>query len=383
MLHQAIIRSHYLAPSRFVSLSLTFQRSPRILVSNSASNYYHLGRRYSTMQALRFEKTGSFDELALRTVEKPSIAPGEALVRVRAAGINGSDAAGILGILPFVTTPRTPGRDFSGEVIEALDEAGAPAKEWIGSHVWGTDGKRGFTSDGTFAEFVKVPLSLLSRKPERLSHVEAASITLQWLCAWITVDTLANVKKGDNVIIIGARGGIGSAVAQLCHDRGARIFGTYSSLAKVSPPPYIHPIELSSNTAIRDTIAQHGLHNKVDVLLDCAGYDQPFNDAVLTMVPDGTGRVVVMAVHAKDGLFPVNLRAFYTKSLTLKGMSSSILDAPQVKTFLDWLAGKIDSGAFQGPQSTNTVDLQDMGAVTGALKEILTRSSHARSVIVP
>lgn len=41
------------------------------------------------MQALRFEKTGSFDDLALSNVEKPSLTPGEALIRVRAAGING------------------------------------------------------------------------------------------------------------------------------------------------------------------------------------------------------------------------------------------------------------------------------------------------------
>lgn len=41
------------------------------------------------MQALRFEKTGSFDDLALQSIQKPSLAPGEALVRVKAAGING------------------------------------------------------------------------------------------------------------------------------------------------------------------------------------------------------------------------------------------------------------------------------------------------------
>jgi len=41
------------------------------------------------MQALRFEKTGSFDDLTLSNVEKPSLAPGEALIQVRAAGING------------------------------------------------------------------------------------------------------------------------------------------------------------------------------------------------------------------------------------------------------------------------------------------------------
>lgn len=181
----------------------------------------------------------------------------------------------------------------------------------------------------------------------------------------------------------GARGGIGSAAAQLCHDRGARIFGTYTSLAKVTPPPYITPIELSSNTAIRDTIAKQGLRNKIDVLLDCAGYEQPFNDAVFTMTPDGSGRVVVMAVHAKDGLFPIDLRAFYTKALTLKGMSSGILDSIEIKAFLDMLAAKIDSGTLQGPKEVNTVDIEDMSAVNEALKDILTRSSHVRSVIVP
>lgn len=63
-----------------------------------------------------------------------------------------SDAAAVLGVLPFVTTPRTSGRDFSGEVVEALDDSGALLPEWVGEDVWGTGSERGFTSDGTFAE---------------------------------------------------------------------------------------------------------------------------------------------------------------------------------------------------------------------------------------
>lgn len=335
------------------------------------------------MQALRFEKTGSLDNLSLVQIDKPSLAPGEALVRVRAAGINGSDAAAVLGILPFVTTPRTPGRDFSGEVVEALDHAGITLQEWTGADVWGTGSDRGFTSDGTFAEFVKVPVMALSRKPKTLGHTEAASMTLPWLCAWITVDTLANIKKGDNVIIIGARGGIGSAAAQLCKDRGARIFGTYSSLANITPPSYVTPIQLSSGTAIREAIAKEGLQNKIDVLLDCAGYETPFNDALFTMTPVGTGRVVVMAAHAKDGLFPINMRTFYTKALTMKGMKSSMLDSSEIKEFLDELSSKIDSGAFEGPKEVKPVNMEDIDAVRAALQEILTRSAHVRPVIVP
>ncbi|KAG1835977.1 hypothetical protein DFJ58DRAFT_819821 [Suillus subalutaceus] len=317
------------------------------------------------MTSLKFEKTGSLDELSLVNIDKPILCPGEALVRVRAAGINGSDAAGIIGTLPFVTTPRIPGRDFSGEVVEALDASGTSSQEWIGAEVWGTGSDRGFTSDWN------------------IFSVRAGSMTLPWLCAWITVDTLANVKEGDNVIIIGARGGIGSAAAQLCKERGARIFGTYTSLAKVTPPSYVTPIELGSKNAIREAIAKAGLQNKIDVLLDCAGYDQPFNDAIFTMTANGTGRVVVMAVHAKDGLFPVNLRSFYTKALTLKGMKSSILGPLEVKEVLDDLAKKIDSGLLEGPKEVNEVDMRNMDNVKGALQEILTRASHVRSVIVP
>ena len=50
---------------------------------------YYISSRNLTMQALRFEKTGSFDHLTLSNVENPSLASGEALIRVRAAGING------------------------------------------------------------------------------------------------------------------------------------------------------------------------------------------------------------------------------------------------------------------------------------------------------
>jgi len=145
----------------------------------------------------------------------------------------------------------------------------------------------------------------------------------------------------------------------------------------------VTPIELTSGTAIRDAIAKEGLQNKIDVLLDCAGYERPLNDALFTMTPVGTGRVIVMAAHAKDGMFPINLRTFYTKALTLKGMKSSILNSLEIKAFLDELASKVDSGVFEGPKGVKTVEMKDIGSVRDALKEILTRSAHIRSVIVP
>lgn len=91
---------------------------------------------------------------------------------------------------------------------------------------------RGVSDTTSFdPRFVKVPLAELSRKPETLSHVQAASMTLPWLCAWITIETLAKVKKGDNVIIIGASGPL------LRHAKGYSFLSTHLQALVVALAP--------------------------------------------------------------------------------------------------------------------------------------------------
>ena len=201
----------------------------------------------TTMNALRFAQKGAIESvLKLEKVPKPSLAAGEALVRVKAAGINSvrsmssslnpsillsfscvlltdyrvqSDSVGIQGWIPVTTVPRIPGRDFSGEVVDVFDES---AKEWIGKEVWGTGGARGFAYDGTYAEwvslcfrgrsflgphpvfprFTKVKVAELSKKPKALNHPQAASLGLSLVCAWIAI-RLSEVKPTDNVLVIG------------------------------------------------------------------------------------------------------------------------------------------------------------------------------------
>jgi len=122
------------------------------------------------------------------------------------------------GVLANYNGSPYPGRDFSGEVVQVSNNASTSG--WLGAEVWGTGGTLGFRSDGTFAEVsflrhprekydlncppqnVKVPLEGLSRKPKALDHARAASITLSWICAWLAADKLAQVKQGENVLII-------------------------------------------------------------------------------------------------------------------------------------------------------------------------------------
>ncbi len=82
------------------------------------------------MRALRFEKTGSLDQLKIVDIPRPIPATGEALVQVKAAAINPSDVKNVLGKMHETTVPRTPGRDFAGIIVE-----GPP--EWLNKPVFG------------------------------------------------------------------------------------------------------------------------------------------------------------------------------------------------------------------------------------------------------
>ena len=102
------------------------------------------------MRALRFQKTGSLDDLRLEDVSTPSLAAGEVLVRVRAAAINPSDVKNVQGKMHETTVPRIPGRDFAGVVVGGSDELS-------GQSVFGSGGNLGFGRDGSHAEYVAVP----------------------------------------------------------------------------------------------------------------------------------------------------------------------------------------------------------------------------------
>jgi NADPH2:quinone reductase len=169
------------------------------------------------MRAIRFEAFG--DPSVLIAVEVPAPIADEktAVVRVLAASINPSDVKNVAGAMSQTTLPRVPGRDFAGVV-----EAGP--SEWIGAEVWGTGGDAGFTRDGTHAGLIAVPVASLRRKPKTLSFEEAASVGVNYLTAWCGIEA-AGLKSGETVLLIGARGGVGSAAAQIARRLGARVIG--------------------------------------------------------------------------------------------------------------------------------------------------------------
>jgi NADPH2:quinone reductase len=112
----------------------------------------------------------------------------------------------IAGPMQGTVLPRVPGRDFSG-----VFESGP--REWLGAEVWGTDGDAGFTLDGSHAELIAIPEAALARKPAALSHTKAACVRVAFLVTWLI--NYGGLMTGDTLAVVGAIGGVGSAVVQL------------------------------------------------------------------------------------------------------------------------------------------------------------------------
>ncbi len=141
---------------------------------------------------------------------------GDALVEIRAAAINPSDAKATLGLMPHAVFPRTPGRDFAGVVIDG------PA-DLIGKDVFGSSGQLGIGRDGTHATHLVVEASALVEKPANISLAEAAGIGVPFVTAQEGFRRSGMPKPGETVLILGLNGKVGQAATQIASWQGARV----------------------------------------------------------------------------------------------------------------------------------------------------------------
>jgi NADPH2:quinone reductase len=168
------------------------------------------------MKAIQFKTFGNPEVLETVDLPTPQADADSVVVQIKAASVNPSDVKNVSGHFEHTVLPRTPGRDFSGVVVDG-------PQAWLGAEVWGTGGDIGFTRDGTHAHFIKVPLTALSRKPTTLSHAEASAIGVNFVVAWLGTVEYAHLQAGETIAVIGAGGGVGGAVVQIAKARGARV----------------------------------------------------------------------------------------------------------------------------------------------------------------
>lgn len=176
------------------------------------------------MKAIALEQYGGPDALTFGEYPDPKVAPGEVLIKVRAAGVNPVDwklAAGGLDAVMETHFPMVPGWDVAGTVEQHGFDAGEFA---VGDEVMGYV-RKDEVQHGTYAEFVSAPVRTLARKPSLLNWQEAAGLPLAGLTAYQSLRR-AGVGMGDTVLIHAAAGGVGSLGTQIAVALGARVIGT-------------------------------------------------------------------------------------------------------------------------------------------------------------
>jgi len=176
------------------------------------------------MKAAFFEAHGGPEVLQVGEFPDPVCGPDDLLVDIHAASVNGADwkvRAGRSGTLEKF--PHILGRDFSGTVAE------------VGANVSGfAPGDAVFAvlpggQEGTYAEKVAVPASVVAPKPDSLTHMEAAAVALVSLTAIISVEDTLGLKPGEKILIQGGAGGVASIAIRLAKHIGAHVVTTCST----------------------------------------------------------------------------------------------------------------------------------------------------------
>ncbi len=184
------------------------------------------------MKATVYTQFGPPEVFQLKEVERPALKDDEMLVRVHASSVNHGDWSFVRG-KPFLVRligaglfkPKNNilGADIAGRV----EAVGRDAKQFQpGEEVFGDIGDHGF---GGFAEYVSVPENLLALKPINATFEEAAAVPQAAVVALQGLRDVGQIQPGQNVLIIGASGGIGTFAVQIAKSFGADVTGVCST----------------------------------------------------------------------------------------------------------------------------------------------------------
>ncbi len=260
------------------------------------------------MQALQFSATGSLDRLQLHDLAKPVPAAGEVLVEVRATGVNPSDIKNVLGLFPYTSTPRIPGRDFAGVIVEGPEQL-------LGQAVWGGSGQGfGFYRDGCHAQYVTVPVNAVTPLPKSLTFAQAATCGVPFITAWDALER-SHVKAGTRLLIIGA-GAVAKATQVLAQARGADVVmaARRADVVQSLQAQGIKAFQLSQEGHLPEQARQHFKQQAPEVIFETTG----FWLAAAVNTVDTFGRVAIIAAP-KDGVISLSSLNLYRRGGSIVG----------------------------------------------------------------
>lgn len=280
------------------------------------------------MKALRFETYGPPSVLRIEEQPLPALQDGEVLVQVKASAINPSDVATVAGRF-HSKLPMTPGRDYAGVVVGG--------GVWKGKQVWGTGAGFGVVRPGAHAEFVALPSSWLSEKPEELSMEQAAVVGVPYLAAWMSLVQAGGLQKGERLLVTGGNGAVGSAATQIAHWKGATVLA-----ADIAEEPHDADIFLNlKETDLVSGVQQATGGKGVDIALDTIGANL-FGPCLHSLRVGG--RQIVIANNSPNPEVQLNLADFYHNELHLIGVDTQKLTGTEIAAVMNQLREGFEAG---------------------------------------
>jgi NADPH:quinone reductase-like Zn-dependent oxidoreductase len=169
------------------------------------------------MRAVVIHETGDPSVLSYEEADAPQPGEGEVLIRVRAASVNPVDWKTRRGLREG-PLPAVLGIDVSGTVEASRAEGFAEGDEAFG-----------LASSGGYAELATASAAAIARKPDALSHEQAAALPVAGMTAWHALFDRGGLGSGQTALVAGAAGGVGHLAVQFAKVAGARAIGTGSA----------------------------------------------------------------------------------------------------------------------------------------------------------
>lgn len=267
-----------------------------------------------SMSCIEIIEPGGPDVLKLTTRPVSEPGPGEVLLRVAAAGINGPDIYQRKGLYPAPPgATDIPGLEVSGTVVATGDGV----DQWtVGDKVCA------LTAGGGYAEYCVAPAPQCLPIPKGLDWVQAAALPETFFTVWTNVFERAHLRAGESLLIHGGSGGIGTTAIQMASALGARVFATEGHAEKCATCEQLGA-ERAINYGAEDFVAvikEITGKKGVDVILDIVGGDYVSRN-ITSLARDG--RLVNIAFR-KGSKVEVDLMPVMLKRLTLTGSTLRI-----------------------------------------------------------
>lgn len=220
------------------------------------------------MRAMVVGRYGPPDVFESKEVPDPQPKAGEALIRVKAVGVNFAEILQRMGIYPGVPKPPfIPGFEIAG-VVEKVVE---PARGGEGEDIRPGDAVVALTRFNSYAQWVAAPLRTVFRLPPSVPFEDAASIPVNYITAYHSMFVMGNLQPNDRLLIHGAAGGVGIAAVQLAKWRGIVTFGTagpakQEALRKMGVD---HPIDYEKNDVV--SVVRKFAPDGIEMAMDAIG----------------------------------------------------------------------------------------------------------------